>query len=67
MIRNPKKTVSVLMPLDLYERLKACSNDTGRSLSAYIRLVLKDYLWHLENRPEMMADWRAARRVRVRD
>lgn len=62
MIRGPKKTVSVLMPLDLYEQLKALSDDADRPLSRYIRQVLKSYLWHLENRPEMMADWWSVRK-----
>lgn len=62
MIKGPKKTVQVLMPMDLYERLKALADATSLSLPAYIRQVLKSYLWHLENCPEELADWRTVRR-----
>ena len=57
MIRGPKKTVSVAMPLELYEWLKPLAQDTGRTLPGYIRQVLKAYRWHLENRPDTMEDW----------
>lgn len=67
MIKEPKRTVSVLMPLELYRQLKTLADDTSRTLPAYIRLVLKDYLWHLENSPEMLADWRTVRGGRGRD
>lgn len=61
MIRGPKKTVAVLMPLELYRQLKVLADDTGWTLPAYIRQVLKSYLWHLENRPETMGEWRTLR------
>lgn len=57
MIKGPKKTVSVILPLDLYEWLAVLAEDTGRSVPGYIRQVLKSYLWHLENRPESLKDW----------
>lgn len=61
MIKGPKKAVSVLMPMDLYERMKALSEETSWSLSAYIRQVLKSYLWHLENCPERLEGWRTVK------
>ena len=57
MIKGPKKTVSVILPLELYEWLAVLAEDTGRSVPGYIRQVLKSYLWHLENRPESLKDW----------
>ena len=41
---GPKKTVSVLLPLDLYEELNELAGDDSRSMSAYIRQVLKAHL-----------------------
>lgn len=57
MIKGPKKTVSVILPLELYERLAVLAEDTARTVPGYIRQVLKSYLWHLENRPESLKDW----------
>lgn len=55
-ISGPKKTVSVLMSLELHERLKKQAEQTSRSVSAYIRQVLKCYLWHMENEPEALVE-----------
>lgn len=60
MIKGPKKTVGVILPLELYEWLAVLAEDTGRSVPGYIRQVLKSYLWHLENRPESLKDWSPA-------
>jgi len=57
MIKTPKKTVGVVMPLELYEWLSMLAEDTGRTVPGYIRQILKAYLWHLENRPESLKDW----------
>lgn len=57
MIKGPKKTVGVILPLELYERLAVLAEDTARTVPGYIRQVLKSYLWHLENRPESLKDW----------
>ena len=57
MIKTPKKTVGVVMPLELYEWLSMLAEDTGRTVPGYIRQILKAYLWHLENRPESLEDW----------
>lgn len=57
MIKGPKKTVGIVLPLELYERLAVLAEDTARTVPGYIRQVLKSYLWHLENRPETMGDW----------
>lgn len=61
MIKGPKKTVSVVLPLELYERLALLAKDTSRTVPAHIRQVLKGYLWHLENCPESLKDWPIAK------
>lgn len=44
MVRGPKKTISILVPLELYEELNALARDSSRSMSAYVRQVLKAHL-----------------------
>lgn len=61
MIKGPKKTVGVVLPLELYEWLALLAGDTGRTVPGYIRQVLKGYLWHLENCPETLKDWPVAK------
>lgn len=47
MVKGPKKTVSVLIPEELYQELTQEAGQTSRSLSAYIRQVLKAHLQYL--------------------
>lgn len=56
MISGPKKAVSVLMPLELYERVKEQAERTNKTVPGYVRQVLKRYLWHVENAPETLTD-----------
>ena len=44
MIKGPKKTVNVLMPLDLYEILKELAEKHCRSIPSYIRIVLFEHV-----------------------
>lgn len=48
MREGPKKTISILLPLDLYEELNALAEDASRSMSAYVRQVLKAHLQYLQ-------------------
>jgi len=58
MIRGPKKSVAVLMPMELYERLKELAEERDKTVPGYIRQVLKRYLWHMENAPETLSgEW----------
>lgn len=58
MIRGPKKTVSVLMPQDLYDRVKQQAEKKGRTMAGYIRQVLRRYLWHVEHAPDTLTgEW----------
>lgn len=53
-IEGPKKSVAVLMPLELYERLEKHAALRQIPLSSYIRRILKWYLWYEENVPELL-------------
>ena len=48
MISGPKKTISIVVPMDLYEELDALAQDASRSLSAYLRQVLKAHLYYIQ-------------------
>ena len=52
MIRGPKKSVTVLLPIELYERLMALSFQSCRTMPAYIRQILKRYVNHLDELPD---------------
>ena len=56
MIKGPKKTVSVLMPMDLYEQVREQAEQGRRTVPGYVRQVLKRYLWHVENAPEVLTN-----------
>ena len=43
-----KKTVSVSMPPELYDRLKGYADEDFRTLSGEIRQILKGYLEYLD-------------------
>ena len=44
MIKGPRKSVSVALPLELYERVKKQAERTGRRVPGFIRQVVKGYL-----------------------
>ena len=48
MEEGPKKTISIVIPEDLYQRLCVLAGKTSRPLSAYIRQVLKAHLQYLD-------------------
>lgn len=48
MKEGPKKTVSVLMPEELYEELSKQAERSSRSMSSYIRQVLRAHLQYLD-------------------
>ena len=47
MTRKEKKTVSILLPLEMYEQLKIYAEEDYRTIPGYIRQILK---LHLQNR-----------------
>lgn len=54
MIKTPKKSVSVMLPLDVCEQLSAYAGQTGRTVPAYIRQIIKRCQWHIENAPDTL-------------
>jgi len=43
-----KKTISVALPIEVYDRLKGYAAEAGRFLSGEIRQILKGYLEYLD-------------------
>ena len=48
MIRGPKNTVSVLLPMGKYEKIKVLAVEQRRTVSSMIRVILLDYLCRTE-------------------
>ena len=48
MRKGPKKTVAVLMPMELYEQLRGLAEHSSRSLPSYIRQILTAHLQYME-------------------
>ena len=44
MIKGPKKTVSITLPMEEYEKLSALAEESSRRLPAYVRQVLRAHL-----------------------
>ena len=54
---GPKKAVSILLPMKLYEQIKTLSEESQRTTSAYIRQVLRVYLrYYAEHAEEAESD-----------
>ncbi len=51
-MKGEKKAVSVVMPLELYQKLRARALAGNRTLPGYIRLILTRYLTYLEQHEE---------------
>ena len=57
MAKEPKKAVSVLLPLNRYQRLKDLASQTGYTLPGYIRQVLRVHLRYLDQYPDHNIDF----------
>ena len=59
MIKGPKKTVSIALPEEYYNKIKELADDTYRTVPSYLRMVVYNYLRRLD-RPDTEADdwWR---------
>lgn len=57
MIRGPKKTVSLLMPQETYDRIKHLAQENRRTVSSYLRMMIYNYLRRLESDPPGEGDW----------
>ena len=51
MKNQSRKTVTVTLPMDLYEQLKASAEEDYRSIPNYVRQVLKLHFQAQENNP----------------
>lgn len=47
MREGPKKTICVVVPEELYKELSKLAEESSRSMSSYIRQVLKAHLQYL--------------------
>ena len=56
-MKEPKKAVSVLLPLPLYETLSQMAKDSYRTLPGYIRQIIKHYLQYLDHEQCQEDDW----------
>lgn len=54
MLPGPKKTVTVTLPLEVYETLKAQAEAGDRKVAVYIRRIIRRYL---DEHPEGPEDW----------
>jgi len=57
MIKGPKKTVSLALPLEKYEELKRLAADNCRTVPSYLRKMIYTYLRRLDIAPPDQDDW----------
>ena len=55
MSKAPKKTVSLGLPNECYDKIKVLAEDTYRTVPSYLRMIVYNYLRRLE-RPETQPD-----------
>ena len=48
MVRGPKKAVSIVLPLEVYEKLHGMAQENNWRLSPYIRQILRRYLCYVK-------------------
>lgn len=49
MIKGPKKTVHLALPKECYDKIKTLAEDNCRTVPSYIRMIVYNYLRHLDN------------------
>ena len=52
-----KKSIAILVPEELHSKLKSLAAENGRTMSGYIRQILKRYIRHLEQNSASVDDW----------
>lgn len=57
MIKGTKKTVTVAMPKERYDRIKELADGTCRTVPSYIRMILFNYLRQLDRLGTQADDW----------
>lgn len=50
-MKQPKKIVSLRLPVPMYERVSNLARETGRTVPNYIRWILRGYLEHAQVAP----------------
>ena len=48
MAKKPSRVVTILLPMDVYEKIKALADEAGWPLSRYLRQVIRRYLRHVQ-------------------
>ena len=57
MFKGPKKTVSLGLPEECYDKIKELADDTYRTVPSYIRMIVYNYLRRLEHPDTKADDW----------
>ena len=57
MFKGPKKLVSLGLPEECYDKIKELANDTYRTVPSYIRMIVYNYLRHLDRSDSTQDDW----------
>jgi len=57
MIKGPKKTVSLLLVQEDYDRLKMLARDNCRTVPSYLRVMVHNYLCRLDRPDTKRDDW----------
>ncbi len=57
MFKGPKKTVSLGLPEEYYDKIKTLADDTYRTVPSYIRMIVYNYLRQLDRLGGQAEDW----------
>ena len=57
MFKGPKKTVSLGLPEECYDKIKELADDTYRTVPSYIRMIVYNDLRRLERPDKKADDW----------
>ena len=57
MVKKPKKVVTILLPMDVYEKVKALADEAGWPLSGYLRQMIRRYLRRVESHGDDPENW----------
>ena len=57
MVKSPKKTVGLSLPVECHDKIKALAGDTYRTVPSYIRMIVYNYLRRLEQNDVDPEDW----------
>ena len=49
MVKKPTRVVTILLPMDVYEKIEALADEAGWPLSRYLRQMIRRYLHAVED------------------